>query len=72
HGVSRYTLSRHCQRTQGTKRQNDENQQLLSPVQELVPIEYINRLLELGLPSTVARVCHFAFDMSKDAREVGV
>ncbi|KYG40189.1 hypothetical protein M433DRAFT_41121, partial [Acidomyces richmondensis BFW] len=48
-----------------TKRQKDENQQLLSPVQELVLIEYINRLSELGLPPTAAMVCHFAFDISQ-------
>ncbi|KYG40133.1 hypothetical protein M433DRAFT_78669, partial [Acidomyces richmondensis BFW] len=48
-----------------TKRQKDENQQLLSPIQELNLIEYINRLSDLGLLPTAAIVYHFAFDISE-------
>jgi hypothetical protein len=68
-GCDRSTLSKRHRGVQGSKREQYEWLQLLTPEQEKYLVKYIDTLSKRALPPSKSMICNFAREISK--KEVG-
>jgi hypothetical protein len=70
-GCDRSTLSKRHRGVQGSKREQYEWLQLLTPEQEKYLVKYIDTLSKRALPPSKSMICNFAREISKKELESG-